>query len=832
MKVCPRCQHENPDDADFCAKCKNYLRWDPTRAVPAVPPPAAVSPPSPGHPPAGPPPTPPPAASPPPPPPPQAPAAPPVARSDEVQLTLGGPDGTASGRPTVSMPPGGQGELQGAVRNQSGKVDNYDLRLEGIPAEWYTITPSTVYLVPFGARAGDFEHDLRVQFHPPRSAEATAGARPVTLVARSRASGADVGAVDAELTITPFHQLESELRPERGSGRRKASFAVATRNSGNAPIEIGYDGEDEEQLCKFTFADRKVTANPGRRAGTEFTVEPRSQIWVGRPVERPFTVAATSADGAQAEPVRGVFKQKPWLPWWSPIVLALLIVAAVFLWNQYSNKSVSVPSLRGDTLAQADAKLKDAGLQLSTDLPQTKTLPGDSKDWGKIISQTPEGKSSAKKNAVVSVVLGAGPPTAKVPNLCGQTLAQATALAKQAGLALVPPDPTPAATDHSLASNCQAPAAGQLVAQGAPVKVTFNVSAAAAAANGGGSPNAAVPATPAAAAAAGFTVQKVPLLDPAVAFGQTISQTPAAGQMVPKGSPITIYVSQPPPVTYDDLTSIFVQQPGAKAAKLISTTGATDTEPSYSPDATQLAYLQRASGGAGAVHVINQAATPAVDQPLSAAGVDAHRPVFAPDPTKHVVAYTVWPPTGSTGSTLCFADLDAPAAVPCTSPDATYDLDRPTWAPDGLSIMAVALDPTTEQPAGMVQFTTQTPFDANGSDWVETPGLVVTGPVQYAAFSPKGRELALSVGATAPVLQIAQIQNGALQTPKQVGATPIPAGALAWWADKRLAYSAAQCQATSPITVLDPNAPTPTPVAIPGQVGCNPSYLPQQVATP
>ncbi len=135
MKVCPRCQHENPDDADFCAKCKNYLRWDPTRAVPAVPPPAAVSPPSPGHPPAGPPPTPPPAASPPPPPPPQAPAAPPVARSDEVQLTLGGPDGTASGRPTVSMPPGGQGELQGAVRNQSGKVDNYDLRLEGIPAE-------------------------------------------------------------------------------------------------------------------------------------------------------------------------------------------------------------------------------------------------------------------------------------------------------------------------------------------------------------------------------------------------------------------------------------------------------------------------------------------------------------------------------------------------------------------------------------------------------------------------------------------------------------------------------------------------------------------------
>ena len=38
MRVCPRCQHENADDTDFCAQCGEYLRWDPTVATSAVPP--------------------------------------------------------------------------------------------------------------------------------------------------------------------------------------------------------------------------------------------------------------------------------------------------------------------------------------------------------------------------------------------------------------------------------------------------------------------------------------------------------------------------------------------------------------------------------------------------------------------------------------------------------------------------------------------------------------------------------------------------------------------------------------------------------------------------
>jgi hypothetical protein len=46
-RICPSCGHENADDVDFCADCGGYVRWEPTRAAPAVPQPPPASTPAP-----------------------------------------------------------------------------------------------------------------------------------------------------------------------------------------------------------------------------------------------------------------------------------------------------------------------------------------------------------------------------------------------------------------------------------------------------------------------------------------------------------------------------------------------------------------------------------------------------------------------------------------------------------------------------------------------------------------------------------------------------------------------------------------------------------------
>src|SRR4051795_12092225 len=246
MRTCQSCGKENPPDQDFCS-CGEYLRWEPTGfmsaitpeaaaqaaaeapppAQPATPPqpppappeakvtPAAPVQPEPGnghgngHPtPATPPPPPPlptspvPAAPPPPAPAPipkiaktlvhgavpapQSPAAPAEAESATIVLRL--PEGDPAKGETLhqAVEPGQRARVLALVRNQSGIVDNYDLRVEGMPDDWWSIFPSTVYLVPFGA-GGTYEQEVEVHLHPPRTPQAEARVWDLKVVADSKA---------------------------------------------------------------------------------------------------------------------------------------------------------------------------------------------------------------------------------------------------------------------------------------------------------------------------------------------------------------------------------------------------------------------------------------------------------------------------------------------------------------------------------------------------------------------------------------------------------------------------------------------------------------------
>ena len=218
-RPCPTCGHENPLDADFCASCNAYVRWEPTGQLPSVAPPgedeaaaaspaagaeedtAAAPPPSAAEP------VPPEGAQPADPRTPHgtrlyaAVHAPVVPPPESIVLTLEvpGADGPPSGRVATRVDAGGQTVLTGHVRNQSGLVDRYNLRVEGLPEGWWTITPDTVYLVPFGSAAEGYEQAVEIRLHPPRAPEAEAREWPLRVVAASTASGTDVAEAPADL---------------------------------------------------------------------------------------------------------------------------------------------------------------------------------------------------------------------------------------------------------------------------------------------------------------------------------------------------------------------------------------------------------------------------------------------------------------------------------------------------------------------------------------------------------------------------------------------------------------------------------------------------------
>ena len=311
----------------------------------------------------------------------------------------------------VSVVPGPEVAVLATVRNQGQIVDTFDLRVDGLPDSWWTISPATVFLNPWGT-AGDYEQEVQVRLHPPRTPESEAREWPLTVVARSRSRSmldADVAQAPATLTVEPFQSTVMHVGPERRRGRRHADFDVAVDNHGNSPMEI---------------VDRRARhrgALPGRRSSPERTVVPVGSsaaavvrvavprpLIFGRPIDHHIEVAHR-ATGVESEPVpqRVTFRQKPWLPWWVPPVVALLaafIVAMLML-----RRDPEVPKLKGDTVAEAMVVLKKHHLKLGHTkyASAAKGVPLNT-----IIAQEPAAGDDIVKGESVNITVAAPPSRA------------------------------------------------------------------------------------------------------------------------------------------------------------------------------------------------------------------------------------------------------------------------------------------------------------------------------------------------------------------------------------------------------------------------------------
>jgi beta-lactam-binding protein with PASTA domain len=307
MRKCQNCGRENADDVHFC-ECGEYLIWEPTQHLKAVAPPEPAQP--------APPPPPEPEPEPdrqvrqaPPPPPPEPgnghdrlgrtevqPAAP---KPGQASLTLRLPDQEAVHGETlgVGVEPGQRAPVLALIRNASEIVDNYELRVDGLPDGWWSIYPDTVYLVPYGS-AGTYEQEVEVHLHPPRTPEAQARLWELRVVAHSKASARDAVSAPLGLVILPYTETGTKVRPERAKGRRKADFTVDVANQANAPVVVALEGTDPDGELQFGFDRPPAEVAPGQTVQTTMRVKPPKQMWIGRPVDRRFEVATLTGEEA------------------------------------------------------------------------------------------------------------------------------------------------------------------------------------------------------------------------------------------------------------------------------------------------------------------------------------------------------------------------------------------------------------------------------------------------------------------------------------------------------------------------------------------------------
>jgi beta-lactam-binding protein with PASTA domain len=230
-----------------------------------------------------------------------APAPPPQpAEPDPAAITLRLPDGDhgdLGATLAVGVEPGARARVLALVRNQSGIVDNYELSVLGLPSDWYSIFPNTVYLVPFGT-SGTYEQEVEIHFHPPRAAEAEARIWDLQVVGQSKAYERQAAAAPLKLGIQPFEEFKTKLSPERASGRKKAQYDIAVRNTANAPVTVALDAADPDNELTYKFTPTTLEIPPGKSFESKMLVKPPRQKWIGRPEEKRIQVFTKTGEEA------------------------------------------------------------------------------------------------------------------------------------------------------------------------------------------------------------------------------------------------------------------------------------------------------------------------------------------------------------------------------------------------------------------------------------------------------------------------------------------------------------------------------------------------------
>jgi beta-lactam-binding protein with PASTA domain len=794
MKICPSCGRENADGVDFC-QCGEYLRWEKTQYVKAVEPVASAG---------------------------GAPAAPPEAElparvigagvvseatpvaedpvadpnvtlapgavsaagpsmpaverqpaADEpppgaATLLLRMPDDESADGGTVAtaVKPGERTTLHGLIRNESGVVDNYELKVTGLPQGWWTITPAIAYLVPYGA-GGNSEQEFQVQLHPPKTPDAQARPWACGVVAFSRAYGREIASAPATVDIGTYQDVGAKLAPDRASGRLKAHFKLTVSNRANAPTEVVLGAEDADGECQFRFAEPSITLNPGGIVEAPFSVFPPKQIWVGRPQDRQIRATATPAGVEEPQvPLPAVYRQRPWLPWWMAIVIPLAaVLVALFIMLQ--PKQTTVPKLIG-AKSQFDAQkiAIQAGLKLS---PQVTQTPDPAQPPGTVIDQAPKPGAKVKRGSLVSVKIATGSGKDAVPNVVGITPVAADATLRASGLALgaVSPKLDP---NGKIAS--QIPGAGQQVPAGTPVEVFLAPPAALAGGKAGPTGAAGTGAAAGGAGAAGATAGSsaggagqvvVPAVSGTVlAVAQRLSKlglapssaaelspapratvigtAPAAGAKVKAGSPVTVLVSAGyPQLAYDDGNAIHVTDgsTGKPTVPVPPGTGP-QSQPAWSLDGTHIVYSQ-----AGQLWLLDVSHPGTQPRDLTGPGADDHDPAFAPTNAAHVLAFI----DAHNGTRLCFATVGPnPLNPDCTSHPG-FTLGRQVaWSPDGTAILVFGSKTGDPATFALIEFVSNVPYSSHAADWGQGQIVTTTKPGQgviSGEFSPDGKQVAL-----------------------------------------------------------------------------------------
>jgi hypothetical protein len=225
---------------------------------------------------------------------------------------------------TVEVTPGEEAVCAVRVQNTGAVVDGILLDVVGDAAEWVSVEPAQVNLLPGASES------VRLTFRPPRSSALAPGEVPFALRAMSSEDPNGSRIEESVVDVGEFSELEASLVPKSATGRRSARYRLVVENRGNRDENLTVEAADPDVKLSFRLRPEMFSAEPGVATYVRLSARPRKTFFRGPNRSLPFDVVAQPEDG---DPVTadGVLLERQILPGWLLPALGLALLAAVLI---------------------------------------------------------------------------------------------------------------------------------------------------------------------------------------------------------------------------------------------------------------------------------------------------------------------------------------------------------------------------------------------------------------------------------------------------------------------------------------------------------------------
>jgi eukaryotic-like serine/threonine-protein kinase len=258
----------------------------------------------------------------------------------------------------VTVTPGERVDLQVNLTNRGNHVDHFSVQIDGLPAEWITISEDEMQLMPGG------RGHVLLTFHPPRHSRVTARDYTFRVVGVSRSNPNARGVAQGRLTIRPFSRLRFEIQPEHL--RNGGACHVLLHNEGNQRLHARVLGRDPADAIRFDGMQEQVIIPAGEQREVVLELLPRERPFLGATQYLPFEILAQTETEEEPHVRPGQVEVRPLLPLWLPAVLSVLLIiccTGFFLLN-------SLWGVRADRENIAETATAEAEMATATALAQ------------------------------------------------------------------------------------------------------------------------------------------------------------------------------------------------------------------------------------------------------------------------------------------------------------------------------------------------------------------------------------------------------------------------------------------------------------------------------